>query len=125
MVGKLSALLHIASVIHYTSSFRQKYELIEVVDEVIPLRINEYFNFISLFFLAPGGVLQEKEMLVYDFYDLVISIYFALQVQQSWLLNLSQVGNVGGFLGLFLGASILSMYDGVKSNVQRLKYIVK
>ncbi len=35
------------------------------------------------------------------------------------------IGNVGGFLGLFLGASILSMYDGVKENVQKLKYIVK
>ncbi len=57
------------------------------------------------FFLAPGGVLIESEILVYDMYDLI--------------------GNVGGFLGLFLGASILSMYDGVKENVQKLKYIVK
>ncbi len=36
-----------------------------------------------------------SEVLAYDFYDLV--------------------GNVGGFLGLFLGVSILSLYDGAKS----------
>ncbi len=75
------------------------------MDETVPFRFDPYYNLMAIFFLAPGGVLLEREMLVYDFYDLV--------------------GNVGGFLGLFLGASILSMYDGVKNNMQRLKYIVK
>ncbi len=35
-----------------------------------------------------------SEALVYDFYDLV--------------------GNVGGFLGLFLGVSILSLFDDAR-----------
>ncbi len=42
-------------------------------------------------FLSPGGVTEDTEVLNYDGYDLV--------------------GNVGGFLGLFLGASFLSLYD--------------
>lgn len=42
-------------------------------------------------FLASGGVPHEEEVLVFDLLDLV--------------------GNIGGFLGLFLGASLLSMLD--------------
>ncbi len=42
-------------------------------------------------FLTTGGVTEHTEVLSYDGYDLV--------------------GNMGGFLGLFLGASILSVYD--------------
>ncbi len=54
------------------------------------------------FFLAPGGIVTEKEILVYDGYDLI--------------------GNIGGFLGLFLGASILSMYDHLRERIVSMKY---
>ncbi len=43
------------------------------------------------FYLATGGMTSRKEVLAYDFYDLL--------------------GNVGGFLGLFLGVSVLSLFD--------------
>ncbi len=46
------------------------------------------------FFLAPGGIMATSEVLAYDFFDLV--------------------GNVGGFLGLFLGVSILSLFDNAR-----------
>ncbi len=76
-----------------------------ILKERRELRFSPHFNLMAHFFVAPGGVLLEKELLVYDLYDLV--------------------GNVGGFLGLFLGASILSMYDGVKQNALRLKYLFR
>ncbi len=51
--------------------------------------------------LAPGGVTHTTEVLSYDFYDFV--------------------GNVGGFLGLCLGASILSIYDEAGAAIARFK----
>ncbi len=59
------------------------------------------FNLWVWFYLAPGGLIVEKEILVYDFYDLI--------------------GNVGGFLGLFLGVSVLSIYDGINDSWQKMK----
>ena len=44
-------------------------------------------------FFAKSEVIQEREVLVYDFYDLI--------------------GDIGGYLGLLLGASLLSIYDGI------------
>ncbi len=49
------------------------------------------------FFLSPGGVMSNNEVLAYDEYDLV--------------------GNVGGFLGLFLGFSILSLFDDARRKI--------
>ncbi len=45
----------------------------------------------AAFYLAPGAIMSNTEVLAYDFYDLV--------------------GNIGGFLGLFLGVSILALFD--------------
>ncbi len=59
---------------------------------------------ISLF-LDPDGITVDSEVLAFDFYDLM--------------------GNVGGFLGLFLGASILSMYDALKSSLTRMNQYKK
>ncbi len=59
------------------------------------------FNLWIWIFLAPGGLVLEKEILVYDFYDLI--------------------GNVGGFLGLFLGVSLLSIYDGIHQSWLKMK----
>ncbi len=42
-------------------------------------------------FLDPDVIVIDHEVLAFDFYDLM--------------------GNIGGFLGLFLGVSILSIYD--------------
>ncbi len=44
-----------------------------------------------MLYLKPGGIPYEEEILMYDMLDLI--------------------GNVGGFLGLLLGASILSLMD--------------
>ena len=46
-------------------------------------------------YLAPGALPVETEVRVFDFLDLV--------------------GNVGGFLGLLLGASFLSLLDETKA----------
>ncbi len=50
-------------------------------------------NFRVSFFLHPGGLISEREIITYDIDSLV--------------------GNVGGFLGLFLGASCLSIFDSL------------
>ena len=42
-------------------------------------------------FFAKSEVIQEREVLIYDFYDMV--------------------GDVGGYLGLLLGVSLLSIYE--------------
>ncbi len=54
-------------------------------------------------YLAPGAIPVETEVQVFDFLDLV--------------------GNVGGFLGLLLGASILTIMDGLKEATE--KYLTK
>ncbi len=46
-------------------------------------------------YLASGSVDHAKEVLVFDLMDLI--------------------GNVGGFLGLFLGASIMTVFDEAKN----------
>ncbi len=51
--------------------------------------VNEFVAFS----LTSGSVPVEEEVLLFDIFDLI--------------------GNVGGYLGLFLGASILSMYDSL------------
>ncbi len=58
-----------------------------------------FFEVVFLF-LSSGGVPYEEEVLVFDFFDLI--------------------GNIGGFLGLCLGASILSMFDEGKRITDRL-----
>ena len=49
--------------------------------------------------LTPIPDQVETEIVVYDFYDLI--------------------GDIGGFLGLLLGASLLSMYDEARRYFQR------
>ncbi len=66
-----------------------------------PLPKDSSTDLILWFYLAPDGVITEKEILVYDLDDLL--------------------GNIGGSLGLFLGASILSMYDTLKSKLCLIK----
>jgi hypothetical protein len=54
------------------------------------------------FFLSPNGVTRRMEVLVYD---------------ANYL-----IGNIGGFLGLFLGASLLSIYDSILEKA--LKFVL-
>ncbi len=49
--------------------------------------------------LSPGGLFRQREVLVFDALDLI--------------------GNVGGFLGLLLGASVLTLLDGGKAAFDR------
>ncbi len=64
------------------------------------------FNTVVWINLVPGAIMVETEVMAYDIYDLV--------------------GNVGGFLGLFLGASILSLFDGARAEiVPRMKMFLK
>ncbi len=60
-------------------------------------------NSVLMLTLSAGGISSEKEVLVFDLADLV--------------------GNVGGYLGLFLGASLISLLDGTKGLFD--KYLVK
>lgn len=59
---------------------------------------NEKFQTV-LFALSSGGVTVEEDVVLFDGYDLV--------------------GNVGGYLGLTLGASILSIYDALAAAAAR------
>ena len=64
------------------------------------------FNTVVWINLVPGAIMVETEVMAYDIYDLV--------------------GNVDGFLGLFLGASILSLFDGARAAiVPRMKMFLK
>ena len=56
----------------------------------------------AAFYLAPGALMSNSEVLAYDFYDLV--------------------GNVGGFLGLFLGVSILALFDAGRRRMGRIVF---
>ena len=58
------------------------------------------FDTSLVLFLSPESVIHQTEVLAFDFYDLI--------------------GNIGGFLGLFLGASILSMWDIVTSRAKKM-----
>ena len=57
------------------------------------------FSFVGLVHLASKADLVETEVLVYDFYDLI--------------------GDIGGFLGLLLGASLMSLVDAVRKKLKR------
>jgi hypothetical protein len=50
-------------------------------------------------YISAAAIRTDSEKLVYDFYDLV--------------------GNIGGFLGLLLGWSLLSVYDSAKEKTVR------
>jgi len=58
----------------------------------------EPFHLLFALYLSPNGVIISKETMAYDFQDFI--------------------GDVGGFLGLFLGASLLSVYDEVRQKVR-------
>ena len=65
----------------------------EITDE--PIAPEAAHNYLIGLYLASGSVDHAKEVLVFDLMDLI--------------------GNVGGFLGLFLGASIMSVFDEAKN----------
>ncbi len=58
---------------------------------------NSSFNQILNVYIVSGGTSFSEEVFVFDFLDMV--------------------GNIGGFLGLFLGVSILSIYDLASTTV--------
>ncbi len=61
---------------------------------------NSSFNQALNIFIASGGMPYSEEVLVFDFLDMV--------------------GNVGGYLGLFLGISILSIFDLATTTVEKI-----
>ncbi len=64
----------------------------EITDE--PFGPEAIHNNLIGLYLASGSIDHSKEVLVFDVMDLI--------------------GNVGGFLGLFLGASIMTVFDEAK-----------
>ncbi len=64
------------------------------MEESYDYRISPQYTQLMVLNLRPGGTPVETEVLVFDLFDLV--------------------GNVGGFLGLFLGASLLTLLDEAK-----------
>ncbi len=64
-----------------------------------PLPDHMRHNQVLTLYLASGRLQTQKEVLVFDLLDLI--------------------GNVGGFLGLFLGASIMTMFDEGKMLAER------
>ena len=70
---------------------------------------NSSFNQILNVYIVSGGMSFSEEVFVFDFLDMV--------------------GNIGGFLGLFLGVSILSIYDlastTVSSNYRKASWFFK
>ncbi len=73
-------------------------KIVEEVDNYARNALDRYNQVVQLF-LGASGVPYEEEVLVFDFLDLV--------------------GNVGGYLGLFLGASFLSLFDKVQRFLDR------
>ena len=74
--------------------FVQKYRVTKLMEESYDYRISPQYTQLMVLNLRPGGTPVETEVLVFDLFDLV--------------------GNVGGFLGLFLGASLLTLLDEAK-----------
>ena len=58
------------------------------------------FDTSLVLFLSPESIVHQTEVLSYDFYDLI--------------------GNIGGFLGLLMGASILSLWDVATNRIKRI-----
>ncbi len=81
----------------------QAYQLKNTAEELYdyPIDAFERYDQFVHFYLGASGVLYEEEVLVFDFLDLV--------------------GNVGGFLGLLLGASLLSLFDKAKEIADKMR----
>ncbi len=75
---------------------------------------------ILYFYLAPGGLLVEEEVLVFDFIDLVKCTHLRVGKPFTRKHFFTKLGNIGGNLGLLVGASILSIYDGCKDITGKL-----
>ncbi len=88
--------------LNFQSYVLEKMNTVFVPKQLVTNASSEEYGFFDTclrLYLSPAGVLHKHEVLIYDMGDLV--------------------GDIGGFLGLFLGASIVSLYDEVIQVLKR------
>ncbi len=77
------------------------YTYITNFDEVVD---SEHGGITLVLALKPNGITMKKEVLVFDALDMI--------------------GNIGGYLGLLLGWSILSLFNVVQKKISKRKELI-